>query len=339
MSRPSTRERARVATPEVHLSRSRDLVGRFGAAILWLAAVLAIGLGTAGVVAGFDTPAADGSDRTGRTARGDAIVTHALDAVAVEMTALAGSIDELGQHGRGLLAALSTNDVATAEAASTAGSRVLADIEGRAGRVRADLHAVPIIGTVSAEYALSPAVREREIAYLGAMGSVETVGPAWTRLTVGSLSATRLSALLADHDRAAAAAAERGRAADYATALGHLDDADAAIRQSRALRDKLAGTVDVSTLDQWLDRSAAYDKALRALYDAVRASGGRTTDAVRSAVAAEEAAKHRLPPDTRALVLIMADIGRGGMTGAEVDIEQAHEDVVEALRPPSGVGP
>jgi hypothetical protein len=34
-------------------------------------------------------------------------------------------------------------------------------------------------------------------------------------------------------------------------------------------------------------------------------------------------------------VLIMADIGRGGMTGAEVDIEQAHEDIAEALRPPS----
>ena len=328
-----------MATTEVHLSRSRDLFGRFVAAVLWLAAVLAIGLGTAGVVAGFDTPAADGSDRTGRTARGDAIVTHALDAVAVEMSTLAGAVDELGQRGRGLLAALSSNDVAAAETASTSGTALLADIGAQAVRVRAELAAVPIIGTPSVEYALSPAVRDRQTAYLGAMDSVETVGPAWTRLTVGSLSATRLSVLLADHDRAVAAAAERGRAADYAAALGRLDDADTAIRQSKALRDNLASTVDVSTLDQWLDRSGTYDKALRALYDAVRASGGRTTDAVKSAAAAEEAAKHRLPPDTRALVLIMADIGRGGMTGAEVDIEQAHEDIAEALRPPSGVGP
>ena len=328
-----------MATTEVHLSRSRDLFGRLVAAVLWLAAVLAIGLGTAGVVAGFDTPAADGSDRTGRTARGDAIVTHALDAVAVEMSTLAGAVDELGQRGRGLLAALSSNDVAAAETASTSGTALLADIGAQAVRVRAELAAVPIIGTPSVEYALSPAVRDRQTAYLGAMGSVETVGPAWTRLTVGSLSATRLSVLLANHDRAVAAAAERGRAADYAAALGRLDDADTAIRQSKALRDNLASTVDVSTLDQWLDRSGTYDKALRALYDAVRASGGRTTDAVKSAAAAEEAAKHRLPPDTRALVLIMADIGRGGMTGAEVDIEQAHEDIAEALRPPSGVGP
>jgi hypothetical protein len=328
-----------MATREVPLSRSRDLLGRIVAGVLWLAAVLAIGLGTAGVVAGFDTPAADGSDRTGRTARGDGIVSGALDAIAVDMTTLAGSLDQLSQHGRGLLAALSTNDVAAAETASTSGTAILADLAAQADRIRAELDAVPIIGTLAADYALSPATRDRQTAYRGAMGSVETVGPAWTRLTVGSLSATRLSTLLAAHDRAVAAAAERGRAADYAAALGHLDDADAAIRESRVLRDKLASTVDVSTLDQWLDRSAAYDRALRALYDAVRASGGRPTDAVKSAAAAEDAAKHRLPPDTRALVLIMADIGRGGMTGAEVDIEQAHEDVIEALRPPSGVGP
>jgi hypothetical protein len=328
-----------VATTEVHLGRSRDLFGRFISGVLWLAAVLAIGLGTAGIVAGFDTPAADGSDRTGRSARGDGIVAHALDAIAVEMTTLAGSVDELGTHGRGLLAALSTNDIAKAEAASTAGTALLADIASQADKIRADLAAVPIVGTPAAGYAVSPAVRDRQAAYRGAMGSVETIGPAWTRLTVGSLSATRLSTLLADHDRAVVAAAERGRAADYAAALGHLDDADAFIRESEALRDKLASTVDVSTLDQWLERSAAYDKALRALYVAVRASGGRPTDAVKSAAAAEDAAKRRLPPDTRALVLIMADIGRGGMTGAEVDIEQAHEDIAEALRPPSETAP
>ena len=37
-----------------------------------------------------------------------------------------------------------------------------------------------------------------------------------------------------------------------------------------------AATVDVATLDQWLERSGDYDVALRALYDAVRR--GASTD-------------------------------------------------------------
>jgi hypothetical protein len=156
---------------------------------------------------------------------------------------------------------------------------------------------------------------------------------AWTLLTVGSLSATQLSGLLSDHDKAVVNAAARGRAADYAAALGLLDKADTAITQARALRDKLATSVDVSTLNQWLDRSAAYDKALRALYAALRASGGAVNDAVRVAARAEEAAKARLPPDTRALSLIMGEIGQGGMTDAAVAIEQAGSDIDEALSP------
>lgn len=92
--------------------------------------------------------------------------------------------------------------------------------------------------------------------------------------------------------------------------------------------------MDVTTLDEWLERSERYDRALRALYVAVIEADGRVTDAVREAAAAEAAAKARLPPDTRALVVIMAEIGRGGMTGAVSAIERAHADLVEALDPP-----
>jgi hypothetical protein len=48
----------------------------------------------------------------------------------------------------------------------------------------------------------------------------------------------------------------------------------------------------------------------------------------------EEAAMARLPPDTRSLVLIMSDIGRGGMNASAIAIEQAHADLEEALAPP-----
>jgi hypothetical protein len=143
-----------------------------------------------------------------------------------------------------------------------------------------------------------------------------------------------MSGLLAAHDEAVVAAAEAGRGADYRTALERLDDADAAITGATTLRDRLAATVDVTTLDEWLDRSGDYDVALRALYVAVQRANGQVDDAVRAAMRAEAAAQARLPPDTRSLVLIMADIGRGGMTAAAIEIEQARADLDEALAPP-----
>ena len=58
------------------------------------------------------------------------------------------------------------------------------------------------------------------------------------------------------------------------------------------------------------------------------------TSAVRAAMDKEAAAKARLPPDTRGLVLIMSEIGQGGMNAAAIEIEQARGDLDEALAPP-----
>ena len=41
-----------------------------------------------------------------------------------------------------------------------------------------------------------------------------------------------------------------------------------------------------------------------------------------------------LPPDTRGLVVIMAEIGRGGMNGAVITIEEARAKLADALEPP-----
>ena len=182
-------------------------------------------------------------------------------------------------------------------------------------------------------YELSPAPRERHAAYLGALDATDGIEGAWTQLTVSALSANRLSRLLAAHDQAVVDAAADGRRGRYAGALDHLDDADAAIADAKTMRDRLAATVDVTTLDQWLDRSGDYDVALRALYPAVRNGDG--PDEVRELMQAEQRAKDRLPPDTRSLVLIMSDIGQGGINAAAIEIEQAHTDLEEGLARPA----
>jgi hypothetical protein len=318
---------------EVSLARIFDLIRRAIAAVAWLLAVIAIAFGAAGIVAGLDTPAADGSDRSGRTARGDAAASAALAPIETDLHALADDVRALSGHARGVLAALAANDVGLAESAAANGTALVNKIDSDAAAIRAALRSVPIVGSAEAAYALSPGTRLRYFNGLDAVAATDRLNADWTRLTIGSLSATNLSSLLSDHDRAVGRAAARGRAADYAGALGHLDDAEAAITRARAMRDNLATSVDVTTLDAWLDRSGAYDKALRDLYAALRASGGAVNEAVRRAVRAEEAAKARLPPDTRALVLIMAEIGQGGMTDSADAIDQAAADIDEALAP------
>jgi len=268
------------------------------------------------------------------TARDDAPVTARLDAITADLLVVSDRLDALGVQARGALAALVANDPAKAATALDTGDTLIADIRERSTAISTALDEVPLIGTAAAEYRLGPAVRERHARLVAALADTRGLQTAWDGLAVGSAAATRLSNLLAAHDQAVLAAAKQGRDAEYATALTHLDEADAAIAAARKLRDTLAKNMDATTLDQWLDRSAGYDKALRDLYTALRDSNGRVTSAVRAAMTAERAAKDRLPPDTRGLVLIMAEIGRSGMNGAVIAIEQARGKLADALAAP-----
>ena len=302
-------------------------------ALTWLAAAVAISLGAAGIVAGMEGPSSD-AERSGRTAHDDAVVVAALEPIEAELRLVGASIERLGGQARGTLAALSANDHVQAEATIAAGTTLLTDSLVRLTGIQTAVAAVPLVRDPAAAYRLSPAVRDRHARAASAVDATRDLEADWTRFTFGSFGASRVSTLLADHDAAVVEAAANGRDADYVAALASLDRADAAITAARAIRDQLAATVDVTTLDAWLDRSSDYDAALRNLYVAVRAADGRVTAAVRRAMAAEAAAKNRLPPDTRSLVLIMAEIGRGGMNESAIAIEQAHQDLLDALAPP-----
>ena len=298
--------------------------------IAWLVAVVVIALGAAGLVTGMDaSPSAGG--RPELTQRGDAIVTAVLDDAQAELERLAADVTALGTESRGALAALNGSDLASVDAAVSRGDALVTAIRDRTASIRSRLAATPLVGTPEAEFEVSQAVLDRHERLTEVLDGTTDLEAAWARLTVGSLAASRLSARLAEHDEAVLKAAEQGRNADYDAAAATLDDADAAIVAARALRDRLAATVDVTTLDQWLDRNAAYDTALRDLYLALRDVGGRVTDDVRNAIDAERAAKDRLPPDSRGLIVIMSEIGLGGMNGAVVSIEEARGQLTEAL--------
>jgi hypothetical protein len=301
-------------------------------AIVWLIAVLLIAFGAAGLVGAVD-PVGEGDTDPALTATGDARLTPLLDAAEAELAIVATDVGALSTAARRALASLSGTDLEEVQAAVTEGDALTEDIRTRSAAVARDLATMPIVGTPTAEVELSGAVRERHARLSEAATATDGLAPAWSRLTASSLAASRLSSVLEAHVAAVATAAEHGRDADYDTALESLDAADEAIAAARELRDLLAPTVEVTTLDEWLDRSEAYDVALRDLYTALGDVGGRVTGAVREAVAAEEAARARLPPDARGMVLIMADIGRGGMNGAVIAIEEARGQLGDALDP------
>lgn len=323
----------------------RDTAGRmrrtrtFLAAAAWLLAVVVIALGAAGLATAMDGPPPVG-ERGGQAFRGDAQVIPVLDAAEAELEALVIDVQGLSTQGRGALVSFTNSDPDTASAAIAEGDRRLLGIQARAAAVARLLDEVPLIGTPRAAYEVSPAVLARYARLVEGPAAVRDLPAQWARLSVGALAADRLSRLLTQHDEAVIAAAAQGRDADYASAIITLDDADAAISGARDLSESLSETVDVTVLDEWLQRNAEYDAALRALYTALDGVGGRVTDEVRAAIDAEQAAKDRLPPDGRGLIVIMSEIGRGWMNGAVIAIEEARGSLARILTaPPAETAP
>ena len=308
------------------MNRFGPLVG----ALAWLAIIVVIALGAAGLVAGMDHPPGS-AGRPELTASGDAEVTPLLDAAEGDLSALSDRVEALGTQARAALGALNGADVTAVETAIAEGDTLVVDVTSRTAALRRTLGSVPYVGTSEAALTVSGPTIARHIALVAALDATDGLDVAWARLTIGAVAATRMSGLLAKHDDLVVQAAERGRLAKYAEAMKLLDEASAQIKAASDLRDQLVQTVDVSVLDEWLARNGDYDTALRNLYKEIAKVGRTVTAATRAAVKAEAAARARLPRDTRGLVVIMAEIGRGRMNGAIIAIEEARAKLTDAL--------
>jgi hypothetical protein len=304
-------------------------VRRIVLAVGWLGVVALISLGAAGIVTGMAHQPGTAS-RAELTYAGDRAIEPGLATIAADLPALSADLRQLSDLGRGALSALVSNDVETLGERVADGEELALAIQLQANDLRGRLEALPGLGR-DAELTVSPDVRRKHALVTTALESTEGIAPAWTRLASSAFSATSVSVLLTDHDATTAAAAADGRGGRYAEALAKLDESDDLIARARSLRDELAATVDVSTLTTWLDLNADYDEALRALYQSILDSNGRVTDEVRAAFAAEAEAKERLPEDTRAFVIILLDVARGGLNGAVIAIEEARGQLDGAI--------
>lgn len=306
-----------------------DTIRRLLARLAWLALAALIALGGAGLVASMDhLPGTSG--RPELTWAGDRAAAPALGAATAELERLTADVETLGTSARLALAQVVAGSLDGLNATIAEGTLQLAAVSARATELETRLAAVPGVGE-GAAFRVSAGIRHRYDELATVIGVTNGLEADWTAFTGRALDAARLTGLLADHDTRTATAAKEGAAAHYAVALEALDRSDALMTEARALRDRLASTTDVTTLTEWLDRNAAYDAALRTLYQSLIDAKGRVTAAVRKAFAAEQAARERLPEDTRGLVVIMAEVAQGGLNQAVISIEEARGELDDAL--------
>lgn len=302
---------------------------RAALAVVWLAIAAVVSVGGAGLVAAMANQPGTAT-RAELTYRTDAAVLAALDDSLVDLAELTTEVERLGEYGRGALTALVSSDFPTLDGAVADGQTLARTIDGHSARIRDKLLLLPGTGPNEA-LAWSPETGRRRDLALAAVQATGGLEVAWSRFAAGSTVANRLTVLLTGHDTTAGKAAATGRDRKYAAALKTLAAAQAMLDEAKVLRDALANTVDVTTLTQWIDRNVEYDTALARLYHATIDAKGKITQEMRDAFAAERTAHEFLPSNTTGLVIILAEIGRGGLNQAVIGIEETRATLQAAV--------
>ncbi|HEY8869253.1 MAG TPA: hypothetical protein VIM30_07655 [Candidatus Limnocylindrales bacterium] len=308
--------------------------------IVTLIGVAVLSFGSAGILAGVDHPPGTLA-RPELTWANDEAIRPGMDLATGNLLAMSQDVDRLATLARGAIAAMAARDTATLSTTLAEGRDLAGRVESEAGVIRNRLDALPGFGP-DQTLRVSPESIARRDAMLAALDTTSGLASSWARVSGGALAANQLTTLLTSHDAVMADAAHQGTSAAYTRALATVAGAQVILDEAAMLRDQLANTSDVTTLDRWIAANRSYDAALKALYATLEASHGVVTAAVTKASAAEAVARAQLPPDTRGLVIIVADVGQGGLNQAAISIEQARARLNGALATlplPSGAAP
>jgi hypothetical protein len=307
----------------------RERLERVLFTVFWPTVLILVALGIAGLVGWLDH-LPGGPGRPELTWARDEAVRGQLDAAAADLSGIVDEVEQLGLLGRGSLAALTARDFDLLDRAIADGTVVVTGIRDEGTLLRAGLLALPL-SEPDARLHLSAATLDRYARLVAAVDATNGLSGAWARLAQGGLSAGRLSALLEAHDKLIVSAIEAALKSEWTTALERIDSATALLVEADALRVRLQNTTDVATLNEWLRRNREYDVALRRLYVVSAKSPTKVTPEIRAALAAEKVAREALPRDTANLVIILAEIARGGLNQAVIGIEEARARLATAL--------
>jgi hypothetical protein len=289
----------------------------------WLVLAGGLALGSAGAAAAMQ-PVPDGTNRAELTWEADQQLTVRLDAAMRDLVLLKGDVDQLGTLTRQTLSSLAQVNTVALSDAWKGGADALNSIETRAGSLAKSLECSPWSDARDVE--LGKLYRADLIdQWRGICTAIASVAPLpndWNALVGGSRTAMQVATDINTHDSIAADALQLATAGRYPDALKKLSGADAAIGDATSIADALAKVTDVSTLQNWLTRTTAMDRALQTLWEAMIASKGRVTAQVTAALKGVNEAKALLPDDTAVLQVVLYELA-GRLTINGISIETA----------------
>jgi hypothetical protein len=295
--------------------------------LTWTTAMVLISLGGAGLAAAADRPATD-TARPELTAHSDQLASSWLEAMSSQAHAVADRVDALSQDGRDVLAQMQGLDPAQIGNALAAGDQSGADLEIAASTLADLRYAGP---EQLDETRLSQANRRLLAAIDEVIGAAVPMPAAWHSIAADTREVANLLVALLTHDGLVFRATTAGRQKDWTGALDLLGQGGTSLGQARAVRDHLAASNDVSTLDDLLGRYAAYDAALTDLYTALRDGASLDSQQVQRLSAKVDQAEAGLPADTDALKVVVADASGGSVAEGVVNLEEARGKVTEAV--------
>ena len=325
-TRSATRSPSRSDRPIRRGPHDPAALGR-SAALIWVAIVVVIALGAAGLVAALDHPpgSAGRPELTGRRRRRG----HARSSTRprrISRPSPTRSRRSGPRHGARWPPSTAPTRPPSRRR-SQQGDRLVSAIDHAHGqRCAARSPTCPYVGTPEAGLTVSDAVVARHARAASRRSTRPTASTlAWARLTsrVGRRQPA-MSRLLAEHDRLVVAAAEqrpqcqvRRRRSRSSTRPRRRSRRPGRCATSWPRRSTSRSSTSGST-ERRLRRRAA-----EPVHGPLEGRHARSPRRRARRVAAEAEARAQLPPDTRGLVIIMAEIGRGGMNRAVIAIEEA----------------
>jgi len=284
--------------------RTLPRLGRILRGLVWALVFTAFAAGGAGLLGeSFHPPGSPA--RAELTYAGDTALATRLDDATTRLQAISANVDNLSTDAKTALEEVASSDPTRLRDALLHGGETAASIATQARDLKESLVGLPGDGT-DAVLQYSNATLVRRASIIAALDAATGLASLWQSVTGGAANASHLIDLIDEHDQTVLAAAAKGRNHQYLDGATILTSALDTIAQVQELRTALISDTGDTVLDEWIQRTANYDKALQALYLGLNQSGGKVTLKVQALRRDEQDAFAQLPPDRRTIIVIVS---------------------------------
>lgn len=325
---PDNREDGYTASPG---DRIRDWIARQLVRLGWLVLASGLAFGSAGVAAATQR-LPTGDNRPELTWAADKELSSKLDAAVSDLLLLNDDVDLLAQMARKTLTGLAQVNQAALTQAWDTGSGAVDSIYARAADLNTRLKCDSLDEARELELSktYSSTLVDRYHRICLAVASIAPLRADWESLVAGSHTAMQVASDIDSHDQIGVEALQLATQGRYPEALTKLSGASAAIADATSIAAELAKVTDVSTLQDWLKRTAGWDASARVLWQSLIDSTGRMTPQVAAALKGEADARALLPDDNSVLQVVLYELA-GNLTSDGFSIETARGALSDAL--------